>query len=239
MIGRHQGGWWPWAAAYRHSRSHGLHAFDFKGFWRAYRRTAPSAELKRQQMVERQQNERKLEARRMEERWQREAAARASRLPKGVSGIWSRITGKYGKIKRQNEMDTYVAWQRDRAVRDRLVARQLDERQRLQQVIRKMRDDRARELAEINREIAAYIAMKPGDAPSPDAARRGLESTASKAKDRTRPDAERATRQSERTPARNSTRKSQRTRGRSNDGPEPGMKGLSRARRHTRHTMFP
>ncbi|MHC0054842.1 relaxase/mobilization nuclease domain-containing protein [Actibacterium sp. D379-3] len=131
-----------------------------------YRRLSPVAEYKRQQMQERHAQERKAETQRIAQREEREMQIRASRLPSGFTGIWSRVTGKFSKLRAENEMEALRAWQRDRAEKDRLVSRQLDERQRLQKAIRKMRDERAQEVAQIRSEIAAYVAMKRGDVPS-------------------------------------------------------------------------
>lgn len=131
-----------------------------------YGRASPALELKRQQMQARQTEARKAETQRIAQREQREMQHRAKRLPRGFSGIWSRVTGKFSKIKAQNEMEALQAWQRDRAEKDRLVSRQLDERQRLQTVIKKMREERGKEVAQIRSEIAAYVAMKRGDVPS-------------------------------------------------------------------------
>ncbi|MEM6661446.1 MAG: relaxase/mobilization nuclease domain-containing protein [Pseudomonadota bacterium] len=154
-----------------------------------HRRSSPALEYKRQQMQARHAEERKTEMRRIEQRDQREAMMRASRLPIGFKGIWSRITGGFSKIKQQNEMDALRAWERDRAEKDRLIARQLDERQRLQQSIRKQREDRSKEVAQIRKEIAAYIAMKPGHIPSLEVARR--DPASEKAKEQTRDNTQR------------------------------------------------
>tara|TARA_R110002110_G_scaffold203805_1_gene415008 strand:- start:3839 stop:5203 length:1365 start_codon:yes stop_codon:yes gene_type:complete len=131
-----------------------------------YKRASPAIEHKRQQMTARHAQERKSEYALMADRERREQVTRAARLPKGFSGIWGRITGKLSKITKQNEMEALQSLQRDRAAKDRLVSRQLDERQRLQDVVRKMRDQRAAEVANIRSEIAAYVAMKRGDVPS-------------------------------------------------------------------------
>jgi hypothetical protein len=37
--------------------------------------------------------------------WEAETKARAARLPKGLSGIWHRITGKYQQVRAQNELE--------------------------------------------------------------------------------------------------------------------------------------
>jgi hypothetical protein len=147
-----------------------------------YRRLSPTIEHKRQEMIARQRQERETAFKQIAQREEREMRARAARLPKGFSGIWSRVTGGFSKIKQQHEMEALRAWQRDRAEKDAFVARQLDERQRLQKAIDKMREDRAKDVAEIRKEIAAYIAMKRGDVPSLDGAHKAREI----AKDKTR-----------------------------------------------------
>ncbi len=60
-----------------------------------YRRASPVLEQQRKHMQARQAEERKAETLRIAQREQREMQARASRLPKGFSGIWFRITGKF------------------------------------------------------------------------------------------------------------------------------------------------
>ncbi|MEO1347016.1 MAG: relaxase/mobilization nuclease domain-containing protein [Pseudomonadota bacterium] len=156
-----------------------------------YRRASPAVEMKRQEQIARHQQQRDEATKRIQLREQREMAERAARLPKGFSGIWSRLTGKLSQIKQDNEFEALRAWQRDRAEKDALVQRQLDERQRLQSAINKMRDDRAREVSEIRKEIASYIAMKRGDVPSLDAAMRSKEIAKDKQQTRKRSDDQR------------------------------------------------
>ncbi|WP_299724815.1 relaxase/mobilization nuclease domain-containing protein [uncultured Tateyamaria sp.] len=153
-----------------------------------YRRASPAVEMKRQELIARHQQQRDEATKRIQLREQREMAERAARLPKGFSGIWSRLTGKLSQIKQDNEFEALRAWQRDRAEKDALVQRQLDERQRLQTAINKMREDRAREVSEIRKEIAAYIAMKRGDVPSLDAAQKAKDIAKDKQQTRKRDD---------------------------------------------------
>ncbi|MCD1628086.1 relaxase/mobilization nuclease domain-containing protein [Seohaeicola saemankumensis] len=164
-----------------------------------YRRASPAVEMKRQELITRHQQQRDEAKKRIQLREQREMAERAARLPKGFSGIWSRLTGKLSQIKQDNEFEALRAWQRDRAEKDALVHRQLDERQRLQTAINKMREDRAREVSEIRKEIAAYIAMKRGDVPSLDAAHKAREIAEDKARTKTRDDGQRERIRRERT----------------------------------------
>lgn len=158
-------------------------------------------------MKARHGEERKAEYARIAEREKREQLARAARLPKGFSGIWSRITGKLSKIKDRNEMEALRAWQRDRAEKDALVQRQIGERQRLQDAVRKMREARAQEIMQIRKEIAAYVAMKRGDVPSLAKQSQSEEQAKTKMRERQRQGADRQRqRQRERTRGRGDDR---------------------------------
>ncbi len=172
-----------------------------------YKRASPAIEHKRQQMKARHGEERKAEYARIAEREKREQLTRAARLPKGFSGIWSRITGKLSKIKDQNEMEALRSWQRDRTEKDALVTRQLDERQRIQDAVRKMRETRAQEVMQIRSEIAAYVAMKRGDVPSLFKRLQSEEQAKTKMRERTRAASDRSRqRERERTRSGNNDR---------------------------------
>lgn len=172
-----------------------------------YKRASPAIEHKRQQMKARHGEERKAEYARIAEREKREQLTRAARLPKGFSGIWSRITGKLSKIKDQNEMEALRSWQRDRTEKDALVTRQLDERQRIQEAVRAMRETRAQEIMQIRKEIAAYVAMKRGDVPSLAKRTQSIEQAKTKMRERGRQGSDRQRqRQRERTRGRGDDR---------------------------------
>lgn len=129
---------------------------------KAYHQKHPSIEFKRTQIVERHRAERKALDEMQRQRWDKETAARAARLPRGIGGLWSRITGRYSKIRTQNEMETWQCYCRDQAERDGLVARQLDERQQLQRAIKQMRDQRNKDIADLHLELSAYLSMERG-----------------------------------------------------------------------------
>ncbi|MBN9890421.1 relaxase/mobilization nuclease domain-containing protein [Salipiger abyssi] len=129
---------------------------------KAYFKKHPAIEFKRTQTVERHRTERKALDDMQRARWDKETAARAARLPKGVGGLWSRITGKYSKIRTQNELEAWQSYTRDQAERDNLVARQLDERQQLQRTIKQVRDKRSKDIADLHSELSAYLMMERG-----------------------------------------------------------------------------
>ena len=78
----------------------------------------------------------------------------AQQLPRGLSGIWHRLTGQFAKVKAQNEMETLLAWQRDRAEKDALIFEQLKERQVLQTDIKKQRAIVQNELMLLREDVA-------------------------------------------------------------------------------------
>lgn len=145
-----------------------------------YRRLTPSVVFRREQMVQRQRGDRESLAREQAARRDEEMRARAARLPKGLGGLWSRITGKYTRIRRQNEYEALKAEARDRTEKDALIARQLEERRGLQATIQRMREQRAQEIGQLRQEIADYLTLKsralelPGaEENSPEATPRG------------------------------------------------------------------
>lgn len=108
------------------------------------------------EMVGRHRDERKRLVEAQDKRWLAETKARAARLPKGFSGIWHRLTGRYSQIKAQNEREALEAWRRDRMEKDTLVVRQIEERQTLQRDIRLQRAASQEELLRLREDVARY-----------------------------------------------------------------------------------
>ncbi len=132
-----------------------------------YKRLRPTLEQRRIQMVDRHRMERTGLAELQKQGETREAAARAARLPeKGFGKLWSRLTGKYSQLKVQNEHDAWQSLRRDQVERDRVIAKQHDERQRLQASIKKQREERLQELVKVRQEIANFMLMKRGLKPT-------------------------------------------------------------------------
>lgn len=101
-----------------------------------------------------------------EKRLTAETKTRAARLPRGISGIWNRLTGKYSKIKQRNEREAWAALKRDHAERDGLIASQLDERRALQDRIRDQRDRPQADLLLLREDVARYQNMAAPERPS-------------------------------------------------------------------------
>ncbi|HEU0142201.1 MAG TPA: hypothetical protein VFQ79_20940 [Bryobacteraceae bacterium] len=122
---------------------------------RRKRETANSFE-RRRETIQRQRTERDALKKRLEERQAQEARERAARFSKGLRGLWHRMTGKHSKIRKQNEQEALLSHQRDRAERERLIHRQLDERRPLHQQIKRARASHAKQIEELHRDIADF-----------------------------------------------------------------------------------
>ena len=109
------------------------------------------------------QNERQRLKQKQAERWQQESIARSQRLPKGIKGIWFRITGKYQKIRKKNETEVEKFRIRDRDQKQHLIERQLKQRQKLQAEVRPILEEHKLKMLELKQDIARY--MELGTAP--------------------------------------------------------------------------
>ena len=132
----------------------------------SYRAQSASLAFRRNEAVQRQREERAQIERAQQERWAREALERTERLSKGFRGLWDRLTGKHTQIRRQNERETLLAMQRDRAEKDALIFRHLEERQVLHNEIRQRREAHAKELQRLHQDIAGYMSMAAGKPPA-------------------------------------------------------------------------
>ena len=88
-------------------------------------------EERRRTLVRRQRAERQAFRDRLEQRRAAEALARQARFRPGIKGLWDRLRGEHGRIKKLNEQGAEAALIRDRAELDVLVFRQLDQRRHL------------------------------------------------------------------------------------------------------------
>lgn len=112
-------------------------------------------EKQRKELIARHRSERATLDNGLTTRWAKESAERAARYKTGIGGLWQRLSGQRGQIDERNAHEAYLALQRDRSQRQRLIEEQLKEqatitRQRthLRQqgfgLIQEMRSDRDR-----------------------------------------------------------------------------------------------
>ena len=114
--------------------------------------------LKVQHKAERQAFDKRIEA-----RWNEEQRIRSSRLRKGVAGVWDFLTGRYFKVRKQNEMETKFARERDSHERHGLIQSQIVDRQALQTLIRDSRRQEAESILGLYRDAANFRRMRSGE----------------------------------------------------------------------------
>ncbi len=99
-------------------------------------------------------------------RWEHEEKLRIQRLPKGIKGLWHRITGKYQKVRALNEKEVKRAIERDQAERQKLITQHLKQRQKLQKKLEKLRYERNEAMLSLRLDIGQYLEMQGKDRPS-------------------------------------------------------------------------
>jgi len=98
-----------------------------------WRQGLEAFQKKRKELVARQRTERDALRRQQEARWEKENQARTAKLRTGLMGLWDRLTGRYRRVKRQNEREAIAAYRRDQAEKQKLVQMHLAQRRDLQQ----------------------------------------------------------------------------------------------------------
>lgn len=91
--------------------------------------------------------------------WEEETKARQARVPRGIAGLWQRVTGKYGQIKRQNEVEALATTKRHAAERQQMIEEQFKERARLQLEIQHARLRMADDLRKLRREVGRFMRL--------------------------------------------------------------------------------
>ena len=98
----------------------------------------------------------------IKDRWDAEQQARASRTRKGWAGVWDFMTGRYFKVRKQNELEVQFAKERDRTERHGLITAQLKERQDLQSNIKTARRREAEQVLALYSDAAKFRRMREG-----------------------------------------------------------------------------
>lgn len=100
---------------------------------------------------------------RLEADWQNETRARQARLPKGMRGIWHRITGKYQEVRTANEAEAQATRERHARERQQLIEKQTEQRRVLQDRFKELRTRQAEQLLELRRDVGRFVQFTRGD----------------------------------------------------------------------------
>lgn len=117
----------------------------------------------KQEMTRLHRNARqKLEERQKAEAEQ-QTRARAERLPKGLRGLWHRLTGEYQKTRALNEMEAQAARLHQSEERQKLIEKQLEQRAVLQTQFKELRKNQAEQLLSLRADIGRYLKFSRGN----------------------------------------------------------------------------
>ena len=89
-----------------------------------------------------------------QQRWIRESQIRSVRMNSGLKGLWQALSGERQAIKKQNELETFQALERDREQRQHLIQAQLQDRQRLQEKIQNVRQAHVKTMRQLHLDMA-------------------------------------------------------------------------------------
>ena len=104
----------------------------------------------------------KLEQRQTAE-FERQTRERMERLPKGLRGLWHRLTGEYQKIRALNEMEAQAARLHQSEERQKLIEKQLEQRAVLQTQFKELRKKQAEQLLSLRADIGRYLKFSRGN----------------------------------------------------------------------------
>ncbi|MDD5320482.1 MAG: hypothetical protein PHD43_07695 [Methylococcales bacterium] len=116
-------------------------------------------EKRRQELVSRQRAERQSLNDRLEQRQAAENKIRQKRFRTGAKGLWDRFSGEHSRIKKQNERETFEAFVRDRAEKEELIFRHLDQRRNLNAFRIQERQEHQNQKQELRQDAQKYKGM--------------------------------------------------------------------------------
>jgi Relaxase/Mobilisation nuclease domain len=114
----------------------------------------------KQKLTDAHQSARKEFDTKIKDRWDNEQRERSSRTRKGWAGVWDFMTGRYFKVRKQNELEVQFAKERDRTERHGLITAQLKERQDLQANIKTARRREAEQVLSLYRDAAKFRGLR-------------------------------------------------------------------------------
>lgn len=124
----------------------------------------PIGQAKADMMIRHREARLVLEKRQEEERLQN-ARQGLARLPRGLRGLWDRLTGRYQEIIRENERAAKTVQDRQLAEREHLIEQQRIERRRFQETIQKARQLQAQMLLRLRSDLGRYLKLARTAAP--------------------------------------------------------------------------
>jgi hypothetical protein len=114
-------------------------------------------EVRRKALVTKQQAERKALTEAQERRRIAASKERQARFNRGLSGIWDRLRGEHARIRKQNEREAFAQMGQDSQMRDTMIWRHLQERQRIEIFKLRHRESAQTIQRNLNRDRQRYV----------------------------------------------------------------------------------
>ena len=89
-----------------------------------------------------------------EKRMQDEELKRSTRIRHGFKGLWDKVNGRYWKMRKRNEQESWQGHLRDRKEREELINRQLAQRQELQLQLNQLRANQEQDRQALIRDLS-------------------------------------------------------------------------------------
>lgn len=111
----------------------------------------------KKEMVELHRSARHTLKIKQKQEWDAETLVRANRLPKGLRGLWHRLTGEYQKVRKLNEAEAQSTRERHAREREMLMSEQSAKRSVLQSRASDLRKEQAKNISDLREEIGRYL----------------------------------------------------------------------------------
>jgi hypothetical protein len=112
------------------------------------------------EMVSTQRQERAKLQTLQTERWAKESQERQAKIPQGWRKVWSFVKGELKTITKDNEQAVLQAKERDRQQKQALIDRQRQERLKLQEHFKALKQDHQKKMDQLKTHLAKYQAMQ-------------------------------------------------------------------------------
>ncbi len=105
----------------------------------------------------RHQEQRKTLADEQAQAQHQEAAERQASFRTGLRGLWDRFNGRSKHLKKNHEIEIYQAHIRDRKEKDQLITQHLQERQQLQQILKRLRVQQQEDIQQLTNTVFSNL----------------------------------------------------------------------------------
>lgn len=112
---------------------------------------------RRDTMKTRHHEQRQVLADEQAQRQHQEATKRQASFRTGLRGLWDRFNGRNKQLKKSHEIEIYQAHVRNQNEKDQLIAQQLQERQQLQKILKRLRVKQQEDIQQLTQTVFSNL----------------------------------------------------------------------------------